>query len=636
MTVQKLKPIFNLEQERIEMLKQLVPEAVSDGKINWDVLKEALGEYLETEGTEVEHFGLTWPGKREARRLASVASKGTLVPVPGEGIDEETTGNIFIEGDNLEVLKLLQKSYAGLVKMIYIDPPYNTGNDFLYNDDFKEPLDNYLKKTSQADEEGKLLTSNPKSGGRFHSNWLNMMYPRLKLARNLMSDDGIIAVTIDDDEVLQLGKLMDEVFGELNRLALAPWLSEASGGKEKTGLRTGHEYVLVYSKNTSSNISQEERTTGELNLQDQKGSYRKGRELMKWGGTSLRSDRPKQFYELPAPDGTKVLPYRNDGQEGHWRWGKENIKIKEALIDNTAFHWEKRPFDHGVEVNGNKERWVPYEKIRDTQKSIGWTTWLDNLGTNADATRELKVLFGFKPFDTPKPVSLLKWIINLHNDKNSITLDFFAGSCTTAHAVLDLNKEDGGKRKFIMVQLPEPCDEKSEAYKAGYQTISSIGKERIRRVIQCIEEELEGKLELTEKPHLGFKTYTLDRSNLKIWEDYTGNDVQAVQQSLLEFENRLVDGWTEERVITEVQLLEGFPLDSTIEQATKFTQNRVLCVTSEHIEHRLFICLDDKLDIATVQEVRLLEDEDIFICLDNALTDQEKIWLADGCNVKTI
>ena len=218
MPVQKLQPTLNLEQDRVEMLKQLIPEAVSDGNIDWDVLKEALGEHLEDEGADVEHFGLSWAGKREARRLASIPSKATLVPVLGEGIDEDTTGNIFIEGDNLEVLKLLQKSYAGRVKLIFIDPPYNTGNDFIYKDDFSEPTADYLKKTQQIDEQGNLLTSNPKSSGRFHSNWLNMMYPRLRLARNLMGDDGIIALTIDDGELFHIGKLMDELFGETNRL----------------------------------------------------------------------------------------------------------------------------------------------------------------------------------------------------------------------------------------------------------------------------------------------------------------------------------------------------------------------------------------------------------------------------------
>ena len=638
MPVQKLQPNFNLEQDRIEMLKQLIPEAVSDGKIDWDVLKEALGEYLEDEGANVEHFGLSWAGKRDARRLASIPSKGTLVPVLGEGIDEDTTGNIFIEGDNLEVLKLLQKSYAGRVKLIYIDPPYNTGNDFIYKDDFSEPTADYLRKTQQIDEQGNLLTSNPKSSGRFHSNWLNMMYSRLKLARNLMADDGIIAVTVDDGELFQIGKLMDELFGEFNRLACAPWLSEASGGKEKTGLRTGHEYVLIYCKETLMSISQEERTSGELTLQDQKGLYIKDRELMKWGGDSLRSDRPNQFYELLAPDGSLVYPYRNDGQEGHWRWGKNNPDIKEALTDYTVFHWEKRPYNNGVIVDGNRERWVPYVKIRNSKRSTGWSTWLDKSGTNADATRELKSLFDFKPFDTPKPVSLIKWIINLHQDKEAIILDFFAGSSTTAHSVLNLNQEDGGDRKFICVQLPELTKENSEAFKAGYQTISEISKERIRRVIKKIKDEQAEKLDLSEgdPQDLGFKVYKLDRSNLKIWKDYDGEDIQAVEQLLLDFQNPLGESLSEEKVVTELQLLEGFPLDSKIDQSDTFTQNKVLCVTSEHIEHRLFICLDNKLDIATVQDVQLLEDEDIFVCLDNALTDQEKMMLADGCNVKTI
>ena len=263
-------------------------------------------------------------------------------------------------------------------------------------------------------------------------------------------------------------------------------------------MRTGHEYVLIYCKETLISISQEERNTGKLNLQDQKGLYIKGRELMKWGGTSLRSDRPNQFYELPTPDGSLVFPYRNDGKEGHWRWGKNNLKIREALVDYTFFHWEKRPYDNGIIVNGNRERWVPYEKIRESKRSIAWSTWLDKSGTNADATRELKSLFDFKPFDTPKPVSLIKWLVNLHQDKEAIILDFFAGSSTTAQSVLDLNQEDEGTRKFICVQLPELTVENSEAFNAGYRTIAEIGKERIRRVIKKIKDEQADKLDLIE------------------------------------------------------------------------------------------------------------------------------------------
>jgi adenine-specific DNA-methyltransferase len=629
MPVQKLQPTFNLEQDRIEMLKQLIPEAVSDGKIDWDVLKEALGEYLEDEGADVEHFGLSWAGKREARRLASIPSKGTLVPVLGEGIDEDTTGNIFIEGDNLEVLKLLQKSYAGRVKLIYIDPPYNTGNDFIYKDDFSEPITDYLKKTAQVDEDGNLLTSNPKSSGRFHSNWLSMMYPRLRLARNLLNDEGIIFISSDDNESHHLKLLMNEIFGEENFIGVFVWLSKKGGGSDSGSVVRDQEYITCYAKtNSEFSLSRIAVSAEELDKVDQNGAYRRGRELNKWGSNSRKEDRPTMFFPIPGPNGEEVFPIRNDGTEGRWRLGKKGM-FDLVSQGNTEF------------VKRSDGKYVVYEKIRSTDpRSKPFRTFLKDVGATADGSKLVKEIFdGRKVFDFPKPIDLIKQIISMGaSEEEALVLDFYAGSSTTAHAVLNINQEDGGDRKFICVQLPELTNENSEAFKAGYQTIAEISKERIRRVIKKIKDEQVGKLNLSEgdPQDLGFKVYKLDRSNLKIWKDYDGEDIQAVEQLLIDYQNPLGESLSEEKVVTELQLLEGFPLDSKIEQADSFTQNKVLCVTSEHIGHRLFICLDSKLDIATVQDVRLLEDEDIFICLDNALTDQEKMMLADGCNVKTI
>jgi len=516
----------NIVEANIEKLKAIFPSVFTEGKIDFDSLKETLGDYTDD---RPERYSFNWNGKARARLIAQTPSTGTLRPCPEESVNWDTTQNLFIEGDNLEVLKLLQKSYHKKVKVIYIDPPYNTGNEFIYPDKFAENLDTYLRYTGQIDDEGFKISANAETSGRFHTNWLNMIYPRLKLARNLLADDGVIAVSIDDNELFQLGNLMDDIFGETNRLACAPWLSEASGGKEKTGLRTGHEYLLIYVKETSVNITQEERSTGELNLRDDQGSYRKGRELMKWGGTSLRSDRPNQFYSLPAPDGTQVYPYRNDGKEGHWRWGKANENSVQAQSNPAVLHWEIRPFDSGVIVSGKAERWVPYEKIRDKKKSVGWSTWLDKYGTNADATRELKDLFGFKPFDTPKPATLIEWIINLHQDENALALDFFAGSASLAHAVLNLNQADGGSRRFVCVQLPEPLDSEISVDDARLRTVADIGKERIRRVIKnlsAVHSKTDETAQKTlidcseELPNgdLGFKVFKLDASNVIPWD----------------------------------------------------------------------------------------------------------------------
>jgi len=628
MTIEKLKPIFSLEQDLVEKLKQLIPEAVADGKINWDVLKEALGEHLEEEG-EVEHFGLNWAGKRQARRLASLPSKGTLKPVIGEGIDEENTGNIFIEGDNLEVLKLLQKSYAGRIKMIYIDPPYNTGNDLIYKDNFSEVLEDYLRKTGQVDEEGNLLTSNPKSGGRFHSNWLNMMYPRLKLAKNLLRDDGLIFISINDNELHNLRFILSEVFGEENFIGIFVWQSKKGGGSDSGSVVIDQEYIICFSKvNNKSSLSKIALLAEELDLIDEKSPYRRGRELNKWGSNSRREDRPTMFFPIPGPNGEDVFPIRNDGSEGRWRLGKEKML---DLVERNDAEFVKR-------ADGT---YIVYEKIRSTSpREKPFRTLLKEVGTTADGSKTLKDLFnGKKLFDFPKPVDLIETLISMGTleEEEHIVLDFFAGSSTTAHAVLEANRKDNGNRKFIMIQVPEICNKNSEAYQTGYKTISEISRVRIIRVGEKIKEQLRSQLQFEEqKLDLGFNFFKLTKSNLKIWEEYKFDDVQVIQTSFLNFENPLIDGWKEEDVVTEIQLLEGFPLDSKIEQASEFTKNHVLRVSSEYIGHKLFICLEDKLKAETIEQVNSLSFEDKFICLDNALTDEAKLQLADGCNIKTI
>jgi len=333
---------------------------------------------------------------------------------------------LLVHGENQQAMSLLEKRYRRIAKLSFLDPPYNTGSDgFPYKDNYQ------------------------------HSSWLSMLHERLLRLQSLLSADGIVAVCIDDHEVYRLGLTLNAVFGEENRAACAPWKSEASGGKEKTGLRTGHEYVLIYHNGDPSSISQMERSTGALDRTDKFGRYRKGRELRKWGGTSLRQDRPGQWYPLKSPDGTDAWPIRNDGREGHWRWGLGNPKIKKALDDFDFFHWERTPYDPGVVVDGSHDRWVPYEKIRDEKKNVGWTTWLDAFGTNADATRTLKDLFGYKPFETPKPISLFQWLTLLHADDEAIVIDPFAGSGTVGHAVIQVNREEGGDRRFLLFDMSD-------------------------------------------------------------------------------------------------------------------------------------------------------------------------------------
>ncbi|HVU27433.1 MAG TPA: site-specific DNA-methyltransferase [Verrucomicrobiae bacterium] len=448
---------------------------------------------------------LNFKGKALVQNFHLLVPYHELKPVKAKSLTDKVSlhDNLIVHGDNLQALKSLLPYYHGKVKCIYIDPPYNTGNEgWVYNDNVNSPMmQDWLGKVVNRED----LTR--------HDKWLCMMMPRLKLLREFLAPDGIIAVSIDDNEVQNLGVLMDEVFSEERRLACAPWLAEPSGGKEKTGLRGGHEYLLIYHNGDASNISQEERSTGELDRSDEWGKFRKGRELRKWGGTSLRSDRPKQWFALTAPDGSEVYPVRNDGKEGHWRWGKDNPKMKEILANPQKVCWEMRPFDEGVKYGKKTERWVPYEKIRDKKKAIGWSTWLDDHGYNSDATRELKEIFGDKTFPTPKPVELVQWLISLHTDDDAIVLDAFAGSGTTGHAVLAANQEDGGNRKFILIEPESLAD--------------NITAERIRRVIkgvpkakdETLQKGLDGTFSFVEVGHSMQLESLLKGNKLPSYED---------------------------------------------------------------------------------------------------------------------
>ena len=379
----------------------------------------------------------------------------------GQHQEDNGSENMIIHGDNLLALKSLLPQYEGRIKCIYIDPPYNTGNEsWVYNDNVNDPhIKSWLNKV--VGKEGEDLSR--------HDKWLCMMYPRLKTLYRLLANDGIIAVSINDSELFNLGIILNEIFGAHNRLACAPLRSEPSGGKDKTVLRTGHEYILFYTKGDVSNLCKEEKSTGKLNLKDEWGAYRKGRELRKWGATSDRADRPNLWFGIKTPSGEITYPYKNDGSEGYWRWGKENTGMVEILANPNAAHWEYSPYDDGVTVNGATHRWVPYEKIRDAKKSFGWNSWLDGYGTNADGTAVIKEIFGSKVFDTPKPLSLIEWIVSLHSDENALVLDSFAGSGTTAHAVLNMNKADGGSRKFILIEMGDYAD--------------TITAQRVKRVI---------------------------------------------------------------------------------------------------------------------------------------------------------
>ena len=626
MPIEKLRPTYTFTQDRLDALQQLVPEAFVDGQINWDTLKEVLGEHLEDEGEEAEHFGLFWPGKRQARRLASIPSEGTLVPAPGEGVDEDTTRHIFIEGDNREVLKLLQKSYAGRVKMIYIDPPYNTGNDFVYSDSFSHSLDEYLRLTNQAGEDGIVLTTNPKSSGRFHSNWLNMIYSRLVLARDLLADDGVLWISIDDIESPHLHSMCREIFGEENFVATFIWEKRTTRENRRV-FSFNHDYVLCYAQDkdrfqASRNLLP--LTEAALSRYSNPDHDPRG----DWQSVSLNAQAghatPTQFYEITTPGGRRLLP-----PPGRC-WSVTADKYGQLVDDNRVWFG----------VDGNN---VPRRKVFLSETDQGLTPhtlWkAGEVGTTDSAMRDLIALFeGEAVFDTPKPVELIKRMLHISTGSHDIVVDFFAGSCSTAHSVLELNRHDGGNRQFIMVQLPELTPNTSAAYQAGYRTVADIGKERIRRVIAKMQEEHAGQLDLNgrESPEdLGFKVFKLAPSNFKHWQDYQGEDIQELQMRLDEAETPLVDSWKPPDLLTQILLIEGFPLDSRVAVQEGFAHNQVQLVTSDFHQHRLFVCLDPSIAAATIAQLDL-QDQDIIVCLDAALSDEAKLRLSDSGNLHVI
>lgn len=381
--------------------------------------------------------------------------------VKGKTKQPTSSGNMVIHGDNLEALKSLLPQYEGKVKCIYIDPPYNTGNEgWVYNDNVNDPR---IKKWlgDVVGKEGEDLSR--------HDKWLCMMYPRISLLRRLLTPDGVIAISIDDNELDNLIIIMNELFGAKQRVAICPWKSEPSGGKGKGALRVGHEYLVIYCAGDQSGFKLEEKPVEGTEYEDEFGPYVKGRELSKWGSESLRSDREDMYFGIATPSGDVVYPIRNDGLEGRWRWGSKNHEMMKILNNPAYAHWEIRAYDEGVVVDGKTERMFPYEKIRKTKKSFGWSSWLDNHGTNADGTKEIKAIFGNKDFDTPKPLALIEWVLNLTEDDRAIVLDSFAGSGTTAHAVLNLNKQDGGNRKFILIEMMDYAE--------------TITAERVKRVM---------------------------------------------------------------------------------------------------------------------------------------------------------
>ena len=513
---------MDIEKANMDKLRTVFPECFAEGKLDIDKLLSLCGEYIDN---DFEKYKFEWKGKSESLRLAQRRSTGTLRPKPDESVNFDTTQNVYIKGDNLEVLKLLQTSYYRQAKMIYIDPPYNTGNDFVYEDDFKDPLERYKEVTQQTTK------SNPETMGRYHTNWLNMMYPRLRLAANLMRDDGVIFISIDDNEVHNLRKLCDEVFGEENFVAQLIWERAYSPKNDAKYISNSHDYVLMYAKALDDFKIGRLPRTEEANAR-YSNPDNDPRGVWKSTDMSAKTYNANDDYEIVTPSGRIVRPPHGSC----WRLSKQSFE--EKLGDNRI--------SFGANGDGVPRIKTFLSELKYDGISPQSILFYKDVGHSQEGRQELKKLFDDKGyFDGPKPVRLIRRLLTIANtSSDDIILDFFSGSATTAHAVMKMNAEDGGNRKFIMVQLPELCNEKSDAYKAGYKNICDIGMERIRRAgakILAEAEKSNQQLKFGEEekplPDVGFKVFELDSSNLKTW-DGTPVTNEAEQ---LEFINRLND-----------------------------------------------------------------------------------------------
>ena len=569
----------DLTQANIEKLAALFPACVTeargeDGKlkkaVNFELLRQMLSDVV-LEGDEAYEF--TWVGKKAAIVEANKPIRKTLRPCPAESVDWDTTENLYIEGDNLEVLKLLQESYLGKVKMIYIDPPYNTGNDFIYRDDFAQSQEEYSEESGQVDENGDRLFRNTDSSGRFHSDWCSMIYSRLMLARNLLSDDGVIFISIDDNEVFNLKELCDEVFGSQTFLATFVWKRRASSQLDKSKCSTDHEYVLAYTgKNFQAFRGIDKDYKGYSNPDnDPRGPWTTGDLTVGMTGDM----RPNQYYDLVDPKTGKVY---KPNYNRVWSYIPESMAqlIAENRIvfpDDTSKRPMKKRFVSELDSGTNPQ-----------------STWMDGIGMNTEGTRQMYDLFGKTFFSYTKPESLIKALILQATDKDSIIFDFFSGSATTAHAVMQMNAEDGGHRKFIMVQLPEPCDEKSEAYKAGYPNICEIGKERIRRAAKKIAEDSPGK------PFGGgFRVFKLDDTNMT---DVYYSAVEYDQGMLDQLVSNIKPGRT------DLDLLFGCLLEWGLPLSMPYISEQIEgCTVHTYNDGDLIACFDENIPDAVIKEI---------------------------------
>lgn len=576
---------MDIEAAEKEKLKAVFPECFSEGKLNIDKLLSLCGEYIDN---DFEKYKFEWKGKSECYRIAGKRSTGTLRPCPEESVDFDKTNNLYIEGDNLEVLKLLQSAYYRKVKMIYIDPPYNTGNDFVYEDDFKDPLAKYKEITSQTTK------SNPETMGRYHTNWLNMMYPRLRLAANLLRDDGVIFISIDDNEIDNLKKLCNEVFGEENFIAQFIWNCATAGGIRPKFVSKTHEYVLCYGKQkeilSQFNAPLSPDAIKQYNKSDSHGIYREKDFLFKNPSTNIN-----QKYGITCPDGEMIYP-----KKGYiYRFVQETF---EDALKNNLVVFKKTQTGPVCKKDGTQANWNIYIK-KYLGEGTGCPSSLlpkDLISIYNVGTQCVQNIFEDKRvFENVKPLDLINYFLQIITKDNDIILDFFSGSATTAHAVMQLNAEDGGNRQFIMVQLPEVTDEKSEACKAGYANICEIGKERIRRAGAKIKEQ-------NSEVDTGFKVLKLDSSNLAKWDDtpIENNDMADLFTRMDSMDETIKKDRADLDVVFEVMLKIGIPLTYSVNEITVGSR-KVYSIGDDGL---VLICLDKSNGGITPEDITAMCD----------------------------
>ena len=605
---------MNIEQANMDKLKTVFPECFAEGKLDIDKLLSLCGEYIDN---DFEKYKFEWKGKAECLRLAQKRSTGTLRPCPEESVNFDTTQNLYIEGDNLEVLKLLQTAYYRKVKMIYIDPPYNTGNDFVYEDDFADPMARYKEVTRQTTK------SNPETMGRYHTNWLNMMYPRLRLAANLLRDDGVIFISIDDNEVTNLKRLCDETFGEENFAGQFPWRKRTAKSDVPFGISQDYEWVLCYARSDAFVACLEGGTRKYYETDDLPGRPWRIHDLTK---QTTASERPNSYFTIVNPKTGEKYPANPNAT---WRITIDTID-KYISQNRIVF-----PGDYDfLNISKPALRYFKEDDMKKAGDKFGYipasTNLPDIVGMTQDGTKEIVSLFECKLFGFPKPVKFIKHFLKMatitSKDDNDIILDFFSGSATTANAVMQLNAEDGGNRQFIMVQLPEVCEEKSEAYKAGYKNICEIGKERIRRAGKKIVEEKGDQMPLgneDKKPlDIGFKVFKLDTSNLKLWDNtpITGDDqLKLFTERMNSMIQSIKDDRTDMDVVYEVMLKMGVPLDVPVQYIE--VNGKIVYIVGDFL---LMVALFDNITAEDIESISDYAPAKI-ICAEKSFKDDSAL-----------